>query len=130
MKVAALMFMVMVMALLAGCDRGGGGGSAPSGDSSDPLDIIRRANAALLNVRDPDTARAAKPTIQHLTGEMRDVAASMKKAGKGPPANDNDRTAAAARQVTDTALQIKAIPPLNDALGADLDAFMKAMTGT
>jgi len=124
MKMAALTA-VMAMALLAGCK----GDSAVQGVAGDPLSIIKQANGVLLGVRDADTARAAKPKLQELTVQLRDAAAELKKAGKGPPANADDRTAAGAQELTGNALRIKADPALNGVIGADLDAFMKVMTG-
>jgi hypothetical protein len=123
MKTIALT--VVMMALLTGCS-----GSSGGEDPTDAVSIIKAVNGALLNVQDPDTAQAAKPRIQHLTTRLREAAAASKKAGKtGPPAGENDRTAAAAQELTGNALRIKADPSLNGVLGADLDAFMNVMTG-
>jgi hypothetical protein len=125
LKLAA--FMAVMMVLLTGCKNDSGGG--PSSDD-DVLSLIKQANGALLGVRDAESAKAAKPTIQQLTVRLREAAAKSKKAGKtGPPANEDDRTAAAAQELTGNALRVKGNPATNDVIGADLDAFMNVMAG-
>lgn len=124
MKVAALT--AVMIALLAGCKGDSGTGSA----DDDPLSIIKQANAALMSVRDAETARAAKETIQKLTVRLKAAAADAKKAGKsGPPASADDRTAAAAQELTGNAFRVRADPSVNSVLGADVDAFMMVMAG-
>ena len=115
---------LLVLATFAGCSKDDG-----TEVPEDTFLILRKANGTLMGVRDAETAKAAQPVLRQLTTQLRDAAAKAKKAGKsGVPATEDDRAAAASREVTDIANQVKSDPAINGVIGNDLDAFMKVMT--